>query len=68
MQWQPIETAPADTEVIITGYNWNNPKKGRWACNAVLTDGEWYFCLSDEDERPHPPTHWMPMPEELEGA
>jgi hypothetical protein len=54
MDWQPIETAPKFTELLL----WD-PVVG------VVSTGEWYEnegWLMTFDEIPFEPTHWMPMP------
>lgn len=53
MTWQPIETAPRDTRLILT-FNFKDVYTG--ACDnndALWYDGGW--------EVPTP-THWMPLP------
>ena len=59
-EWQPIETAPREQDVLVLLY-WPseraNPVTGFW-------DGlSW---VSDDDMMRHPvtgPTHWLPIPE-----
>lgn len=70
MEWQPIETAPKDGSVILTGSyleeysgEYEPIKTGRmeWAQEFARFDGGWrstgwYSGLLS-------PTHWMPLPE-----
>lgn len=57
--WQPIETAPKDRNIIITG---------RYG-NGVAYVEESYWCYRGHwNRRQHEaPTHWMPMPEPFGG-
>jgi hypothetical protein len=60
-KWQPIETAPKDTVVLICGFS----KQGYYVADAKLINGTWwlfepgdndYTCESGDH------THWMPLP------
>lgn len=58
--WQPIETAPEETEILAFG-----PKQsGAYLC-ILKPDGWW--CADSHPcewtELLEPPTHWMPLPE-----
>jgi hypothetical protein len=67
-QWQPIETAPHESEVLV----WFGPSVG--VKSATYTDphgdGVMSWCVTDEKFDPHPirrfcapyPTHWIPLP------
>lgn len=58
--WRPIETAPQDERVLVSGSGGDAEYVG-W---AILTsyDGYWHeedsFCLYGSST----PTHWMPLP------
>ena len=57
LQWQPIETAPMDGEMILGAWQCLNDT---WDMNAMqFHDGIWwdYYC-----EGYHDPTHWMHLP------
>lgn len=60
--WQPIKTAPRDTKVIVSGFNFDDPKQGRWVDSAILTETGWAWNIEFSDAGPYPPTHWMPLP------
>lgn len=61
-QWQPIETAPDGVEAFVTGYNYGEPKFGRYYSAAKLDGGIWYGPAADdgEDELGWL-THWKPL-------
>jgi len=67
MEWQPIETAPKNTHVII-GCSGSASQEARWLHARVVGDGNegWYSSDSDvtgyNSWRVNPPTHWMPLP------
>ncbi len=63
MNWQPIETAPKDTAILLYYHayaigHWNSAAQRWW----TYTDGH-----RTVEERVlnsfKPPTHWMPLPE-----
>ena len=57
-QWQPIETAPENVEVLVWSAEWTVP----YLIKATLKDNEWAaggFCISN----PYQPTHWMLLPQ-----
>ena len=57
--WKPIDSAPRDRYVLVTGYVGNEPSKGRFVSRAKWSYGNWYMpgeCF--ETQRLHPPTHW----------
>lgn len=66
MKWQPIETAPTNTSVLIL------TKNGIFEAHATEYSGLWWFAkdprdggvLSLEDVDP---THWMPLPNPPKG-
>jgi len=63
--WQDIATAPKDgTEVLITGFIWNDPVQGRWQQVAAWNGYEW----ATEQAPLHPPTHWKPLDAPPEGS
>lgn len=57
--WQPIETAPKDQTIIITGRYAN----GR----AYVEEGYWHPHGHFNARKFDPPTHWMPMPHPFGG-
>lgn len=67
MEWQPIETAPKDKDVLlylprrgaIRG-QWNSDKYARVPRPYWSHDREWIFGV--RETRDCQPTHWMPLP------
>lgn len=57
-QWRPIKTAPLDRDIIVTGFIYNDPKRGRWAQVARWNGRE----FATEQAPLFPPTYWMPLP------
>jgi hypothetical protein len=69
MEWQPIETAPKEREILV----WFGASVG--VKSATYTnlhnDDIWFWCVTDGKFEPHPvrhycapfPTHWMPLPD-----
>jgi len=57
-EWQPIETAPIDTEILL------GPTKRMAICVGLncSRDG-WVTETPSEWVSIYPPTHWMPLPE-----
>lgn len=72
MEWQPIDTAPKETELLVgkwVGEEWRICQSGYYYDSGNEFEGErpyWYWhCDWDnggvtDDEGP---THWMPLPE-----
>jgi hypothetical protein len=71
MNWQPIETAPKDTEVFIGCWS-----EGEWKFGRSMLfyergneyEGEhyagWFWSIDDCLESiAENPTHWMPLPD-----
>lgn len=56
-QWQPIETAPKDGEVILVSHIFND--QIYWVEAAKQKYGAWF---SPTGHAVHQPTHWMPLP------
>lgn len=59
MSWQPIETAPLDTPVIV----FDAPAVGE---ARHIEDHGWYWAGNDPTDvwgGQIYPTHWMPLPE-----
>lgn len=58
--WQPIETAPKNTALLLWWPHWSQfePIVGWWQINGGWQSGE----LPLEGDNT-PPTHWMPLPE-----
>lgn len=71
LQWQPIETAPEDENVLVA-------TTGGWVDTAFWTDDgdgpKWWWLISANEYAKHPlhpnliPTHWMPLPKHPEAA
>jgi hypothetical protein len=59
MSWQPIETAPKDRDIIITGRYAN----GR----AYVEQSCWHYRGYWTHRQFEPPTHWQPMPQPFGG-
>lgn len=63
MNWQPIETAPFDTPVLV----WD-PEDSKTSYPDVYiafkygTDPTWWR-MNGEDGYECDPTHWLPLPE-----
>lgn len=55
MSWQPIETAPVETPVLVGTSGLTRLRI------ADLVDGCWWDV--NEGYGLMPPTHWMPLPE-----
>ncbi|MFL5074712.1 MAG: DUF551 domain-containing protein [Microvirga sp.] len=59
--WQPIDTAPADRDILIYVAAWGpliarlNSEFGEWTSRMQCP-----VSLAEEADRP---THWMPLPE-----
>lgn len=58
-KWRPIETAPKDRNIIITGRYANGL--------AYVEEGCWNYKGHWSTRKLEPPTHWMPMPEPFGG-
>ena len=60
---QEISLAPKDgTVVLITGYNYNDPVKGRWTAVAHSEGSGWFEENELATEALHPPTHFRHLP------
>ena len=71
MKWQPIETVPKDTEVLV---HWaeHYGLNGSTEVATLVSDGddgdEWCsVCESHSVWMHEDPTHWMPLPEPPKG-
>lgn len=63
MRWRHITTAPRDgSEVLISGYMYNDTTAGRFVEQAMYISGGWYRD-GDDSVKIHPHTHWMPLPD-----
>ena len=72
LAWQPIETAPLDTPILLYGWwGWNEPadcqttqigisRLNEWDADDVVVYWESITCNPYKDEGK--PTHWMPLP------
>jgi hypothetical protein len=57
MNWQPIETAPKDGEILLFGSAYGGALDywlGQW-CGNHWEDRDGFYLA---------PTHWMPLPDE----
>jgi len=71
MDWQPIETAPKDTPILLMSYREGLRIPIKWivsgsldAYGSMLID-----CINEVVECPllwHKPTHWAPRPKNIE--
>ena len=55
--WQPVETAPKNTPLVLCG----EERRG-WA--GGLYEGQWHMFMGPDEMKiiiSHP-THWMPLP------
>jgi len=62
-EWQPIETAPKDKAIWVSGIA---PRFGRFVCEAKWVEDQWRIFHPDDDAYTVPTgglTHWMPLPE-----
>ncbi len=59
-EWQPIATAPDDTEVLV----WDEGAIDI----AIHQDGEQWFGAVGGIAIEPPPTHWMPLPAPPDGG
>ena len=51
-----------DSEVIVSGWAYNDPARGRFVTHADFSDGQFKPVGAADEYDLHPPTHWMPMP------
>lgn len=67
MEWQPIETAPKDSEILLWFPRWK-AKTGRFQADKYSARPRPYWTMDAErlwgvrDVRLNQPTHWMPLP------
>jgi len=60
-EWQPIETAPKETCVLVFA-------QGRqYVAEYCDGDADWWWYVTDNKNGPYPlrggsPTYWMPLP------
>ena len=61
-EWQPIETAPTDCEVLI--WTGENRYVAKWAKNIETDEIGWIVADLGDGNRviANSPTHWMPLP------
>lgn len=67
MEWQPIETAPPNTDLLVyVAYNTGPDEYEHeiWADWFHVEDGDRkWFSFPQLIHIPFPPTYWMPLPE-----
>ncbi len=65
MSWQPIETAPKDSEEILAIELFDAPETGGVYCVVSWVNGAWrdHSDMGAAGLDPFEPTHWMPLPE-----
>ena len=62
MIWQPIETAPKDRSILVTGPDGLRIDQVIWGGWALDDTHNW--CDADGARHPNAAiTHWMPLPE-----
>lgn len=72
MEWQPIETAPKDRDILLYT-NCRGVVRGRWNDCKYATKPRPYWTHDRERIwgtvacRADQPTHWMPLPEPPKG-
>ncbi len=59
MEWKEINNAPKGVNILVSGYNFDDPKEGRWVVEAAFECGGWYAANGDSL---YQPTHWQPLP------
>lgn len=59
MQWEPIESAPKDSTVVLLWAESYYPVIGWYDAGKR----SWQDVWEHEWRRPKQPTHWMPIPE-----
>lgn len=60
--WQPIETAPKDRSILVTGPDGARIDQVIWGAWDLDNTHNW--CDADGDRHPNAAiTHWMPLPE-----
>ena len=68
MEWQPIATAPRDTEVWVYGLAkvWSGSMRFWWQGQAGFDADEGNWMTTSYNDKGEPllvtPTHWMPLP------
>lgn len=60
-EWLPIESAPKDQEIVVSGFKYNDEKAGRFFSVAVW-DVDGWGDAGGHGEHLYPPTHWIPLP------
>ncbi len=61
MDWQPIETAPKDQDVLVWSHGDASIARGAHGTFLAMADGM-PACTSDGRGVFVQPTHWMPIP------
>lgn len=64
MNWQPIETAPKNTRVLVTRSpaTTRPPVNIAWFSTAALLRHQFPWKLAAHNKLWYRPTHWMPLP------
>lgn len=65
-EWQPIETAPHETNILLAWRDWSLP--GQWRMEAGMASWGWRNEVASTMSRHGEATHWMPLPTPPAGA
>ena len=62
-EWQPIETAPRDGQLVVLFVPHAEPSVSVGSCDPDESDAkQWMFIEFDLMASYYTPTHWMPLP------
>jgi hypothetical protein len=60
--WQPIETAPKDTRVLLWGTFWNDRDVFQYPLIGLWSPQDEHWLIPCEYRFKVRPTHWQPLP------
>lgn len=71
-QWQPIDTAPKNKNILIIGGKIKTQLDEEWDCNypVIASGSKGHFLVAHGcyyDTWVYNPTHWMPLPQPPKG-